>query len=68
MGRKQRTDIGKYSVVNRTIQLWNQLPADALGTLSCKPSNFRKRIWKVISEVKRSEGVVEIIKKCSEVK
>jgi hypothetical protein len=34
--RKQRRDIGKYSSVNRTIQLWNQLPADALGTLSCK--------------------------------
>jgi hypothetical protein len=27
-GRKQKTDIGKYSFVNRTIQLWNQLPAD----------------------------------------
>jgi hypothetical protein len=26
----------KYSFVNRTIQLWNKLPADALGTLSCK--------------------------------
>ena len=23
-GRKQRTDIGKYSLVNRTIQNWNQ--------------------------------------------
>jgi hypothetical protein len=32
-GIKQRTDIGKYSFANRTIQLWNQLPADALGTL-----------------------------------
>jgi hypothetical protein len=31
--RKQKTDIGKNSFVNRTIQLWNQLPADALGTL-----------------------------------
>jgi hypothetical protein len=50
--RKQRTDIGKYSFLNRTIQLWNQLPADALGTLSCKPSNFRKRVRKVINEVK----------------
>jgi len=28
--RKQRTDIGKYSFVNRTIKLWNQLPAKAL--------------------------------------
>jgi hypothetical protein len=27
-----------------TIQLWNQLPADALGTVSCKPSNFRKSV------------------------
>jgi hypothetical protein len=41
--RKQRTDIGKYSFVNRTIQLWNQLLKDALGALSCKPSSFRKR-------------------------
>jgi hypothetical protein len=44
--RKQRTDIGKYSFVNRTNQLWNQLPADALGTLSCKSSNFRRRLGK----------------------
>jgi hypothetical protein len=41
--RKQKTDIRKYSFVNRTIQLWNLLPADALQTLSCKPSNFSKR-------------------------
>jgi hypothetical protein len=50
--RKQKTDIGKYSFVNRTIQLWNQLPAGALGSLSCKPSNFRKRVRKVINKVK----------------
>jgi hypothetical protein len=25
---KQKTDIVKYSFVNRTIQVWNQLPAD----------------------------------------
>jgi hypothetical protein len=30
-GRKQRTDIGKYSFVNRIIKNWNQLPAEALG-------------------------------------
>jgi hypothetical protein len=42
--RKQMTDIGKYSSVNRTIQLWNQLPAVVLGTFSCKPSNFRKTV------------------------
>jgi hypothetical protein len=44
-----------FSFLNKTIQLWNQLPADALGTLSYRPSNFRKRDRKVISEVKRSE-------------
>jgi hypothetical protein len=38
--------------VNRTIQLWNQLPADALGTLSCKSSNLRKRVRKVINKAK----------------
>jgi hypothetical protein len=52
--RKQRTVIGKYSFVNRTIQLWNQPPADALGTLSSNQSNFRKRVRKVINEVKWS--------------
>jgi len=26
--RRQRTDIGKYSFVNRTIRLWNWLPAE----------------------------------------
>jgi hypothetical protein len=50
--RKQKTDIGTHSSVNRTIQLWNQLPEDVLGTLSCKPSNFRKKIRKVINKVK----------------
>jgi hypothetical protein len=45
-------DIGKCTFVNRTIQLWNHLPADALGTLSCKPSNFRKRVRKVINKAK----------------
>jgi hypothetical protein len=38
--------------VNRTVQLWNQLPADVLETLSCKPSNFRKRVRKVINKAK----------------
>jgi hypothetical protein len=52
--RKQRTDIGKFSFVNRTIQLWNKLPADALATFPFKQSIFRKRVRKVISEV--SEG------------
>ena len=49
---RQRTEIGKYSFVNRTIQLWNKLPMNALGTFPSKPSTFRNRVRKVISEVK----------------
>jgi hypothetical protein len=48
----QKTDIEKYSFVNRTIQAWNQLPADVLGTLTCKPSNFWKRVREVINKAK----------------
>jgi hypothetical protein len=47
--RRQRTDIGKYSFVNRTSRLWNWLPAEILGTLPCKPSAFRKRVRGVIN-------------------
>jgi hypothetical protein len=50
--KMERRDIGKYFFVNRTIQLRNQLPADALLTLSHKPSNFMKSVRKVINEVK----------------
>jgi len=38
--RKQRTDIGKYSFVNRTIKNWDQLPAE--------PKIFRKEVRKAI--------------------
>jgi len=31
--RRQRTDIGKYSFVNRTIRHWSRLLAEILGTL-----------------------------------
>ena len=50
--RRQRTDVGKYSFVNRTIQHWNQLPAEVLGTLPCKPIIFKKWVRKVIIEVR----------------
>jgi hypothetical protein len=38
--REQRIDIWKYSFVNRTIQLLNQLLIDALVIASFEPSNF----------------------------
>jgi hypothetical protein len=40
--RRQRTDVGKYSFVNRTIQHWNRLPAALLDTLLCKQINFKE--------------------------
>jgi hypothetical protein len=49
--RRQRTDTGKYSSVNRTIQHWNQLPAEVLGILPCKTITFKKRVRKVIIEL-----------------
>jgi len=49
--RRQRSDIGKYTFVNRTIQHWNQLPAEVLGILPCKPIIFKKRARKVIIEL-----------------
>jgi hypothetical protein len=53
--RKQRTDIGKYSFVNRTVKLWNNLPAEALEAFPCKPHIFRKRVRELnISEVNLS--------------
>jgi len=39
--RRQRTDIGKYSFVNRAIQDWNHLPAEVLETLRCKLNTLK---------------------------
>jgi hypothetical protein len=32
---QRKRHIEKHSFVNRTIQLWNHLPANVLGNLSC---------------------------------
>jgi hypothetical protein len=45
--RKQRTDIGKYSFVNRSITDWNQLPERATGTSHGKTHIFKTRVRKV---------------------
>jgi hypothetical protein len=50
--RKQKTNIRKYSFVNRTIHLWNQVATDASGSLSCKSNNFRKTVRDVINKAK----------------
>jgi hypothetical protein len=44
--RKQKTYIGKYSFVNRTIKNWNQVPSEALRTF---PKIFRERVTKAIT-------------------
>lgn len=46
--RKQRTDIGKYSFLNRTIQLWNKLPAEVFENLPSKQITFKRRVRKAI--------------------
>jgi hypothetical protein len=42
--RKQRTDIGKYSFVNRTMQLWSFLSADESGTPSHKEKKLNSMV------------------------
>ena len=58
--RRQRTDIGKYSFVNRIILLWNRLPAEILATLPCKPNAFRQRVRKVINVVNWRKSVLNL--------
>jgi hypothetical protein len=52
MNTGQRTDIRKYSLVNRSITDWNHLPEGAIGTSQGKKHILKTRIRKV----KTSEG------------
>jgi hypothetical protein len=65
--RKQRTDAGKYSFVNRTIQNWNQLPAGLLASLLCSLCTFRKRVKKTVTNKWISVGTEGAEVKCREV-
>jgi len=47
--RKQRTDVGKHSFINRTIKSWKQLPASLLASFPCKVNTFRKRVKNVVT-------------------
>jgi hypothetical protein len=63
---RQRTDFGKYSFVNRSIENWNQLPADTLcnrpfcvenpsSQSSGVPRNFVQ--WEGVQQIQlRTEG------------
>ena len=47
--REQRTDVGKYSFVNRTIKRWNRLAAGLLASFPCKLNTFTKRVKNVVT-------------------
>jgi len=55
--RNQRTDVGKYYFVNRTIKSWNQLPAVFLASFPFKLNTFRKRVEKVVTSKGIQVGV-----------
>ncbi|KAJ4435325.1 hypothetical protein ANN_17935 [Periplaneta americana] len=42
--RRQRTDTGKFSFLNRTIRDWNALPADLLKALPTTKNAFKNRL------------------------
>jgi hypothetical protein len=42
-----RTNVGKFSFINRTIAEWNQLLEGAIGTPPVKTHTFRKRFRRV---------------------
>jgi hypothetical protein len=50
--RERRTDIGKYSFVNRSITDWKLLPEVSIGTSHGKTHIFKTKVRKV----KTSEG------------
>jgi len=47
-----KEDIGKYSIVNRSITGWNKLPEGEIGNSNGKTHIFKTRVRKV----KTSEG------------
>ena len=55
--RKQRTDVGRRSFVNRTINSCNQLPAGLLASFPCKLNAFRKRVKKVLTSKGLQVGI-----------
>jgi hypothetical protein len=54
--RKQRTDVGEYAFVNRTIKSWNQLPVGLLVSFSCKLNTFREKVKNVVTSKEKSSA------------
>jgi len=57
MTRNQRTGVGKYFFIIRSIKSWNQLPAGLLVSNPCKLNTFRKRVKKVVTSKGIQVGV-----------
>jgi hypothetical protein len=57
MARKQRTVVGKYPFVNRTIKSWNQLSAGLLDSFPFKLNTFRMRVKNVVTRKGIQVGV-----------
>jgi hypothetical protein len=49
--KEMRTDVGKFSFINRTIADWNRLPEGAIGT-SLVNTHSQRGLGKYISEAK----------------
>jgi hypothetical protein len=45
--RQQRTDVGKFSFLNRTIVDWNQLPAAAFEGSPLNLGRFKRNLRKL---------------------
>jgi hypothetical protein len=46
---ENRTDVGNFSFVNRTITDWNQLSEGEIGALTGNTHSFRNSVRKVIT-------------------
>jgi hypothetical protein len=49
--RKQRSDVGKFFFVNRTIADWKKLPEEIFGFPPAKVHAFSKRVKKAVERL-----------------
>ena len=48
--REQRTDVGKFSLINRTIRDWNNFPASVFERFPSSVKVFKSRVIRLSSE------------------
>jgi hypothetical protein len=54
--RERKTNVGKYSFVNRIIRDWNRLPTGVLKSLPCKLDTFRKWFREAVTRKEAPSG------------